>query len=62
VGLVKVEDVLKLLDDAPKETVVVITGRYAPEELVERADFVNEVRDIKHPYNKGIPAQEGIQY
>jgi len=62
VGLVKVEDVLKLLDEAPKETVLAITGRYAPKELIEKADFVNEVKDVKHPYKKGIPAQEGIQY
>ena len=62
VGLLKLEDVLKLLDEAPKGTVIVITGRYAPKELIERADFVNEVKDVKHPYKKGIPAQEGIQY
>jgi len=61
-GLVKIEDVMKLLDEAPKDMVIAITGRQAPKELIERADFVNEVKDIKHPYGKGIPAQEGIQY
>jgi cob(I)alamin adenosyltransferase len=62
VGLVKLEDAVRLLDEAPKETVVVVTGRNAPKELVERADFVNEVRDVKHPFKKGIPAKEGVQY
>lgn len=62
VGLVNVRDVVKMLDEAPKDTVIAITGRQAPKELIDRADFVNEVKDIKHPYKKGIPAQEGIQY
>jgi len=62
VGLVKLEDVMKVLDETPEGTVVVITGRNAPKELVERADFVNEVKDVKHPFRKGVPAQEGIQY
>jgi cob(I)alamin adenosyltransferase len=61
-GLLRVEDVVKLLDEAPKDMVIAITGRHAPKELIERADFVNEVKDVKHPFRKGIPAQEGIQY
>jgi len=61
-GLVKLGDVMKLLDEVPKETVVVITGRYAPKELIDRADFVNEVKDVKHPFKKGMHAAEGIQY
>lgn len=62
VGLLKLEDVMKVLDEAPRDTVIAITGRQAPKELIERADFVNEVNDVKHPFKKGIPAQEGIQY
>jgi cob(I)alamin adenosyltransferase len=62
VGLVNIKDVIKLLDEAPKDMVIAITGRHAPKELIDRADFVNEVKDIKHPLKKGIPAQEGIQY
>ena len=62
IGLVNVRDVVKMLDEAPKDTVIAITGRQAPKELIDMADFVNEVKDIKHPYKKGIPAQEGIQY
>ena len=53
-------EVLDLLDNIPKKTDVVLTGRHAPKELMDRADFVNEVRDIKHP--KEIPTTKGIQY
>jgi len=53
-------EVLNLLGKIPKKTDVVLTGRYAPKKLMDRADFVNEVRDIKHP--KKIPTTEGIQY
>jgi cob(I)alamin adenosyltransferase len=53
-------EVLDLLNKIPKKTDVVLTGRYASKELIDRADFVNEVRDIKHP--KEIPTTKGIQY
>ncbi|HDJ96721.1 MAG TPA: cob(I)yrinic acid a,c-diamide adenosyltransferase [Candidatus Aenigmarchaeota archaeon] len=61
-GLVDKKDVLKLLKNVPPTTTVVLTGRYAPKEFVEIADFVNEVKDVKHPLRKGIPAIKGIQY
>ncbi|MGQ9596992.1 MAG: cob(I)yrinic acid a,c-diamide adenosyltransferase [Thermoproteota archaeon] len=49
IGLVSVEEVLKLLDEVPEETDVVLTGRYTPPELINRADFVNMVVDVKSP-------------
>lgn len=52
--------VLELLSNVPRETTVVMTGRYAPQELVDRADFVNVVQDIKMP--KKFKLTEGIQY
>ena len=58
--LLKEKDVIDLLDEIPKKTDVVMTGRYASKGLINRADFVNEVRDIKHP--KKIPTTKGIQY
>ena len=58
--LLDFSEVLDLLDNIPKKTNVVLTGRHAPKELMDRADFVNEVRDIKHP--KEIPTTKGIQY
>jgi cob(I)alamin adenosyltransferase len=59
-NLVDVKDVLKLLDEVPEETTVVMTGRLAPKELVDRADFVNVVELVKMP--KEFKLTEGIQY
>ena len=58
--LLEVKDVLKLLDNVPEETTVVMTGRSAPQELIDRADFVNFVQEIKMP--KRFKLTEGIQY
>jgi len=58
IGLIKIEDVLDLIDRIPKTTTVYLTGRRAPKKLIERADFVNEIKLIKSPkkysYRKGI--------
>ncbi len=59
-GMLDVKDVLKMLENVPAETTVVMTGRRAPKELVERADFVNEVTQVKMP--KKFEITEGIQY
>jgi len=59
-NLLDVKEVLNLFKEVPKKTDVVLTGRYAPKELIDRADFVNEVKDIKYP--KEIPSTKGIQY
>jgi cob(I)alamin adenosyltransferase len=58
--LLEVKDVLELLDNVPEETTVVMTGRLAPKELVDRADFVNIVQEVKMP--KEFKLTEGIQY
>ncbi len=59
-GLLKVDDVMRFLDALPKRTDIVLTGRYAPQELIKRADYVNEIVDRKHP--KKLVAKAGIQY
>lgn len=58
--LLEVKDVLRLLDNVPDETTVVMTGRLAPKELIDRADFVNVVQEVKMP--KRFKLTEGIQY
>ena len=58
--LLEVNDVLKLLGNVPEETTVVMTGRLAPKELIDRADFVNMVQAVKMP--KHFELTEGIQY
>jgi len=61
-GLLKLEDVLDLLEEIPPSTTVVLTGRRAPKELIAQADLVTEMREIKHPIKRGVPARKGIEY
>lgn len=61
-GLVEIEQVMELLDKKPSELHLVLTGRDARPELIERADLVTEMRLIKHPYQEGIKAQKGIEF
>jgi cob(I)alamin adenosyltransferase len=58
--LLDVREVLEFLDRIPKSTDVVLTGRFAPKELLDRADFVNEVVDVKYP--KKMVTTRGIQF
>ena len=60
-GLLGVEDVLAFLDQRPGSVEVILTGRRAPPELVERADLVTEMRLVKHYYEQGVPARKGIE-
>jgi cob(I)alamin adenosyltransferase len=60
-GLVDVGEILGLLDKVPKSTTVYLTGRYAPRKLMERADYVTEIRAVKHPPISG-KGKEGIDY
>jgi cob(I)alamin adenosyltransferase len=58
--LLDVKEVIEFLKTVPEETNVVLTGRHAPRELVQFADFVNEIIDVKHP--EEIPTDKGIQF
>ena len=60
--LVAVESVVKLLEAKPARLSMIMTGRGAPPELVEAADTVTEMRCLKHAFEQGIPAQQGIEY
>ena len=60
--LVELEDVLQLLRDKPSEMHIILTGRNAHPKVVELADLVTEMKEIKHPMKKGIPAQQGIDF
>ena len=51
-----------MLEKRAPETEVVLTGRGAPEEIIEYADLVTEMKLIKHPMDRGIPARRGIEY
>lgn len=60
-GLVRLEQVLELIDQRPAAVELVLTGRRAPQELIDRADLVTEMREIKHPFQQGVPARRGIE-
>lgn len=59
--LFPIEDVLKMLDNKAEKTEVILTGRYAAPEIIEKADLVTEMREIKHYYTQGVPARKGIE-
>lgn len=61
-NLFQVKEVLEILDNKKEKVEVVITGRYAPKELINKADLVTEMVEIKHYYNKGVEARKGIEY
>lgn len=60
--LVSVEDVLALLQQKLPTIEVVLTGRNAPQELLDAADLVTEMREVKHYYQKGVQSRKGIEY
>ncbi|HHY50664.1 MAG TPA: cob(I)yrinic acid a,c-diamide adenosyltransferase, partial [Alphaproteobacteria bacterium] len=55
-------EVLDVLRRKPRDTHVIITGRNARDELIELADLVTEMTEIKHPFRAGVKAQPGIEY
>ncbi len=61
-GWVPVQEVIETLRNRPGGLHVIITGREAPQELIEFADLVTEMREIKHPYKRGIKAQRGLDF
>jgi cob(I)alamin adenosyltransferase len=62
VQLVSLDDVLGLVDAKPPSLHLVLTGRNCPQALIDRADLVTEMREVKHPWQQKIPAQVGIDY
>ncbi len=61
-GWLSWEEVRDTLDQRPAGMHVVVTGRYAPPELVAYADLVSEIVEVKHPYRAGVKAQKGIEF
>ena len=60
-GLVQKEEVLKLMDERPANVELILTGRHAAQEIIERADLVTEMVEIKHYYQRGIESRKGIE-
>jgi cob(I)alamin adenosyltransferase len=61
-GLVPISEVVNILRTRPRHVEVVITGRYAPKEILELADLVTEMKEMLHFYNNGVKARKGIEY
>jgi cob(I)alamin adenosyltransferase len=61
-GLVNVKDVLDLINSKPLKTNLVLTGNHVKKQVLERADLVTEMKEIKHPFKLGIKAKKGIDF
>ncbi|BES65552.1 cob(I)yrinic acid a,c-diamide adenosyltransferase [Gottschalkiaceae bacterium SANA] len=59
--LFSVEDVVELIENRPEQMEMVCTGRYAPEALLDLADLVTEMKEVKHYYQQGVMARKGIE-
>jgi cob(I)alamin adenosyltransferase len=59
--LISVDDLLELIADKPEEIELIITGRKADPRIIEAADLVTEMKEVKHYYHKGVMAREGIE-
>lgn len=61
-GLVEIASVADMVRSKPERTELILTGRYAPQEIIDLADYVTEMRAIKHPLENGLSAREGVDY
>lgn len=61
-GLVKLNEVLRIVKEKLKNVELVLTGRDAPRQLYEVADYVTEFKEVKHPYSRGIAGRKGVEY
>ncbi len=60
--LVDIEEVIRLVKEKPENMELILTGRHADERLIEIADLVTEMKEIKHPFRKGTKARKGFEY
>ncbi|MBI5740085.1 MAG: cob(I)yrinic acid a,c-diamide adenosyltransferase [Nitrospirae bacterium] len=61
-GYATIKSGLKIVEAKPERLELIFTGRGAPEELIEAADYVTEMRMIKHPFSKGVKARKGVEF
>jgi cob(I)alamin adenosyltransferase len=60
--LIEVESLLQMIEQKPRNVELILTGRYADQRVIEKADLVTEMMEVKHPYQKGVKARKGIEY
>ncbi|MBR0459031.1 MAG: cob(I)yrinic acid a,c-diamide adenosyltransferase [Victivallales bacterium] len=61
-GYLSCDDVLPVLLNRPKHLNIIVTGRYAPQPLLDASDLVSDIQNIKHPLQHGIPARKGLDF
>jgi cob(I)alamin adenosyltransferase len=61
-NLITENEVIDLLDSKPAELNIIMTGNYLSDKILEIADLVTEMKEVKHPYKKGIKAKKGIDF
>ena len=61
-NLITEKDIIDLLESKPDKLSIILTGNYITDRILELADLATEMREIKHPYKKGIKAKKGIDY
>jgi cob(I)alamin adenosyltransferase len=61
-GLINAGQVLDLIAKKPEKMELILTGRGAPKEIIEKADLVTEMVEVKHPFAKGVTVRRGIEY
>lgn len=61
-GFAEVKDIIEFISSKPEKVELILTGRNAAEEIIDMADYVTEMRCIKHPFQKGVPARRGIEF
>jgi len=61
-GLIPLEEVLELIAAKPPDLDLILTGRYAPAEILAVADLISDIQEVKHHYARGVEAREGIEY
>lgn len=60
--LFDIDEIAELMKSKPDQVELILTGRYAPQEIMDLADLVTEMKEVKHYYAKGIEARKGIEY
>ena len=61
-GLINIESVIELIKSKPQKLDLVLTGNHAKQEIIDLADLVTEMKEIKHPFKSGIKAKKGIDF
>ncbi len=59
---VNLKDIIELIETRPENCEIVLSGRKAPAELTEIADYVSDIHAVKHPFDRGIPARRGVEF